>query len=321
MAENTKMIDKQIASCEKAIEKYKKSIERYKSIMEKKGAILSKVAPNYNEYTNSWDFGREFGDKYYDIHYSWRNAKDYLEDNEKNLQYELKRLDNLKNQKAEKENNVKEYIDGTQVLVDLFEKHLAEYKINYFNECEKMFGELYIETMKKIPWAKEIKDRAKTELPWIFHQGRTVDRVLDSSDCMYDYKEHRYSYKDWRKGWIPFTDEQMQLIINLRKADNIIRLNCQAFENKDAFVAYRMDAVKMDWDSKIRVFADKCNKFNINTEAVKFNMDETHLKGGGCSFYLTDGGPYRIYGRFIYAAEYSDKVTPHIRFIVTKKNA
>ena len=316
----SKMIDKQITAAEKAIEKYNKSIDRYKSIIEKREIILSKVTPDYKSYNNAWAFGKDFGEKYIDIFYSYKDANERLNDAIKNKNYEEARLENLLKEKNNKIENKKSFIDATQSLVDMFEKHLAVYKEKYFNECEKSFNNFYVATMKLISWAQEIIDKSKHTLPWIFHQGRRVDRVLDN-DCHYDYNTHAYMWKDWKKGWTAFTDEQMECIRDLRKAQQIIGANCHMFDSKEAYVKYRMDGVKMDWDSKVRLFADKCKKFNIDIENVEFNFDETYLKGGGCSFYLTDGGPYRIYGRFIYAAEYSDKVSPHIRFIVTKKNA
>ena len=40
---------------------------------------------------------------------------------------------------------------------------------------------------------------------------------------------------------------------------------------------------------------------------------------GNIDMWITDGSDRRIYARMIIAAEYSDKVSAHIRFIVTEK--
>lgn len=318
MATNsTKMLDKQIATAIKNIDKIKANIERYKGLAEKKYAKLLKLYPNMSKYNfeELSDFTTIFGRDNWDLAYGYFDNLDSIKDNEKKLVYEQRHLESLQNEKSNKENSTKNYLDSTQELVDKFEDLLKDYKQSYFDDCESKFSKLYNKMKAGYASAKEIIKRANKELPYFFssYQGYKFSYIFNH---FLVYKNEKLCYIKDRE-YVPFTEEQEELINKWKIAYNVVHSDCQRFDTIDLYLEYKMKEVEMDWDSKIRTFADKCLKFGLNMDKVEFIVNYTSIKE--CEFMLKDDNSRVIYGRCIWAAEYSEVVTPHIRFIVTEK--
>lgn len=315
--ETTKKIDKQIEASLKNIEKYKKNIERYDKISKNKYEILKKFYPNIVKYNfdKMHQFYDIFGNGNFDIVYPYFNAKEEIEENKKRLEKEEKRLNSLQKEKENKEKINNDFISTTQIFVDKFEELLVDYKKSYFDYCQNSF-KLYFEKIKKeYPYAKEIIKKANETLPYFFHSSRnyTYRYIFDN----YLYYNNGQMYYVYNRQTIPFSEDEEELIKKWQKATNILKSDCLKFENVDEYIKYKMEFIKNDWDEKLRKFADKCLKFGIDINKIEFIMNNTSVKE--CSFQIKDDDSRIIYGRCIWAAEDSDKVTPHIRFIVTEK--
>jgi hypothetical protein len=322
MATNsTKMLDKQIATAIKNIDKIKANIERYKGLVEKKYAKLLKLYPNMSKYNfeELSDFTTIFGRDNWDLAYGYFDNLDSIKDNEKKLVYEQRHLESLQNEKSNKENSTKSYFDSTQELVNKFEELLKDYKQSYFDDCENKFAKLYNKMKAGYASAKAILKKANDDLPYFFGTYHSykfsyiMKHYLDVREGMLGY----YSIGTYNKKFIPFTEEECNLIEEWKNAYVVVHSDCQRFDTVDLYIEYKMKEVEMDWDSKIRTFADKCLKFGLNMDNVEFIVNNTSIKE--CEFMLKDDSSRVIYGRCIWAAEYSEVVTPHIRFIVTEK--
>lgn len=320
-ATSTKMIDKQIATAEKKIQKLQANIDRYKGLAEKKYAKLVKFYPALPKYSFSElrEFTAIFGSAYWDLAYGYFDNMRSIADNEKDLKYEEKHLNNLLTKKENKESANNEYINSTQVFVDKFEELLVDYKKAYFDECESKFTKLYKKMKDAYPHSKEIIRRANNELPYFFGAYRDYSynyiakHFLNVREGMLGY----YSIGAYNKKFIPFTEEECELISEWKVAYNVTHSDCQRFNVLEDYLKYKMEEVSMDWDAKLRTFADKCNKFGLNIDKMEFIINSTSVKD--CEFVIKDNLDRVIYGRCIWAAEFSDVVTPHIRFIVTEK--
>ena len=322
MATNsTKMLDKQIATANKNIEKYKANIERYKGLAEKKYAKLLKIYPNMSKYTFNElsDFTSIFGRDNWDLAYGYFDNIRSIKDNERSLKYEEQYLEKLQEKKQKKEDDTNNYINETQVLVDKFEELLIDYKTAYFDDCEKKFAKLYNKMKAAYASSKDILKRANKELPYFFGTydsykfSYIMKNYLNVREGLLGY----YSIGTYNRKFIPFTQEQCDLIEDWKVAYNVVHSDCQRFDTLDIYLEYKMKEVAMDWDSKLRTFADKCIKHGLNLNSIKFDVNATSVKD--CEFIIRDDEARVIYGRCIWAAEYSDIVTPHIRFIVTER--
>lgn len=322
MATNsTKMLDKQIATAIKNIDKIKANIERYKGLVKKKYAKLLKLYPNIPKYNLEQlsDFTSVFGRDNWDLAYSYFDNIRSIKENENNLAREEKHLVSLQNEKANKENSTKNYLDSTQELVNKFEELLKDYKKSYFDDCENKFKKLYNKMKAGYASAKAIVKKASDDLPYFFgtyysyKYSYIMKHYLDVRDGQLGY----YSDGAYIRKFIPFTQEECNLIEEWKKAYVVIHSDCQRFDTVDLYVEYKLKEVEMDWDAKLRTFADKCLKFGLNMDKVEFIINNTSIKE--CEFMLKDDSSRVVYGRCIWAAEYSEVVTPHIRFIVTEK--
>lgn len=318
---STKMIDKQIATAEKKIQKLQSNIERYKGLAEKKYAKLVKFYPALPKYSFSElrEFTAIFGSAYWDLAYGYFDNLRSIADNEKDLKYEEKHLNNLLTKKENTESTNDEYIKSTQVLVDKFEELLVDYKKAYFDDCEKKFAKLYKKMKDAYPHAKEIIKRANKELPYFFgtYNNYNYNYIAKHFLGVKDGELGYYSFGTYIKKFVPFTEKECELISEWKVAYNVTHSDCQGFNVLEDYLKYKMEAVSMDWDVKLRTFADKCNKFGLNIDKMEFIINSTSVKD--CEFVIKDNLDRVIYGRCIWAAEFSDVVTPHIRFIVTEK--
>ena len=75
--------------------------------------------------------------------------------------------------------------------------------------------------------------------------------------------------------------------------------------------------LRLTWVMAIDRLVDKCKKFNIDLD--KIQVSNPSIVDKGFEVYITDGKPRRIYARMIWAAEFSELVEPHTRYIVTEK--
>lgn len=318
---STKMIDKQIATSEKKIEKLLANIERYKGLAEKKYAKLLKIYPTLSKYSLNElsDFTSIFGRDNWDLAYGYFDNLRSIVENKRSLASEQKYLESLQGKKANKENATKEYMDSTQELVDKFEIMLKDYKKAYFDDCESKFTKLYNKMKGAYANAKAIIKRANDELPYFFgsyhsyNYSHIMKNYLTVREGMLGY----YSLNAYNKKFIPFTEEECNLINEWKVAYTVVHSDCQRFDTLESYIEYKMKEVAEDWDAKLRTFANKCLNLGINMNKVEFIVNSTSVKD--CEFTLKDDNSRVVYGRCIWAAEYSDIVTPHIRFIVTEK--
>lgn len=113
--------------------------------------------------------------------------------------------------------------------------------------------------------------------------------------------------------------------IEYKNADALIH-KCNRFlsdpaiiaENREEYIARIERDLESVWERGITTLADKCRKFGINESAIK--CYEPVVSERGFEVIITDDRNRVIDARVIWAAEYSDIVTPHTRYIVTERH-
>ena len=79
------------------------------------------------------------------------------------------------------------------------------------------------------------------------------------------------------------------------------------------------EELEKSWEQGIVKLTKKCQGFGVDESKVSTCAPEMTAKG--FEVIIRDGKPRVIHARVIWAAEYSDIVEPHIRYIVTERTA
>lgn len=87
--------------------------------------------------------------------------------------------------------------------------------------------------------------------------------------------------------------------------------------DKTAYLAKMRKETVLNWSACVKKLAAKCAKFDMDETKVSASEPTVTEKGFEC--VLTDGKARLVYARMIWAAEYSELVRPHTRYIVTER--
>ena len=134
--------------------------------------------------------------------------------------------------------------------------------------------------------------------------------------------ENGIQYYRWGHGdneWKEVTEDMQELYLSYLRTKQSLKSDAVTYKNLNDYLTKKKNDLIDDWNAKILTVADKCKKFGLNIDKIKINVDMKPITTGNIDMWITDGSDRRIYARMIIAAEYSDKVSAHIRFIVTEK--
>ena len=99
--------------------------------------------------------------------------------------------------------------------------------------------------------------------------------------------------------------------------NEIIYDEANNYANRDFYLADMKEELEKSWEQGIVKLTKKCQGFGIDQAKVRCTHCDMTAKG--FETYIEDGQPRFIHARVIWAAEYSDFVQPHIRYLVTER--
>ncbi len=102
----------------------------------------------------------------------------------------------------------------------------------------------------------------------------------------------------------------------IRNALNIVNDEANRME-KPQYMAKRNQELNESWGNGLMKLAGKCRRFKL--DETKIHAYELRVTAKGFETLLSDGSERVIHARIIWAAESSDIVTPHMRYIVTER--
>lgn len=314
---STSKFERMLVTANARLEKTKEKVEMYKARLENQVSKLSKITPDFADYSNSWDFMKKYGEKAGNLLYSYQSNLDRINELQKDIAYEQRNIDNLKAQIQRINDENSSLLDSTNIIVNKFEEVLATYKVEYMNaaiaNCKKHYEYVHANLDK---W-KAIISKAKSELPWYY----TSDNFKYYSRGYLKY-ENGIQYYRWGHGdneWKEVTEDMQELYLSYLRTKQSLKSDAVTYNNLNDYLTKKKNDLIDDWNAKILTVADKCKKFGLNIDKIKINVDMKPITAGNIDMWITDGSDRRIYARMIIAAEYSDKVSAHIRFIVTEK--
>lgn len=222
--------------------------------------------------------------QHWDLYFSISSAIDYKAENENNLKRELETNERLKARIAKLE----KALTDKKPLEDALRSAMADFRTVWF---EKM-----------IDWYDKHYDYLRSILD---HNLKRRERA----------KAARYHFET-RHRWNEYKRVKEYLTRVIKVCNEVILDDANQME-KPEYIAKVKEELEKVWEMGIVKLADKCRKYNLDESKIKVSRPAVTEKG--FEVILTDGGSRVIDARVIWAAEFSYFVSPHTRYIVTKR--
>lgn len=245
--------------------------------------VRSRKLENKLFMANSRDcYGCSCADKY--LMRKYISLRDFIEGSKQ------ENIDKRTKEIAEKEAIKSVLLEGMKEFHDEFISRTKDSSAKFYNELPSIISSLEQRYNKAI----NAYNDAKRECGEIYLTGSKEEYLVARSKYNDLYKEYQEYYASYRK----------MLNIQMR------------FKTQEEYVEYCVEEAENTYNHNVNSIVARIHKHNLNTSAVKVVDVQNDAK-----FYalvVTDGDK-KLYCRSIWAAEFSDKVTPHFRFIITNK--
>lgn len=220
------------------------------------------------------------------------NACDYINDNTKNKGIEERNLARLQAELAELEAKAKADADNYNNALDsALRSAMADFRVVWFDRMMTWHGKHFDIIKKRTP--AMIERRARV---------RSLQQHFDA-----------YRFRNIHRRISHFLEA------TANRCNEIIADDANRYDNRDAYLADVNKELERSWESGIVKLTKKCQGFGVDESNVSTCAPEMTAKG--FEVVIRDGKPRVIHARVIWAAEYSDIVEPHIRYIVTERTA
>lgn len=293
----TNQIRKQVETAEKNVAKLGGLVEMYNGRWNKGIAKLNK---KYNIELTENDFAVEVSYGYahatlnapevvdWNDKYSVERAFESARDNARRLEQETRRLENLRAELAKMEADAARTEKENAPLEAALREAMSEFRVVWFARMEEYYGKHF--------------DHVREILPAVRARYNKARKISDNYGWrMYD--NHRRIYNR---------------IEDIRKGCAEVISDAAASMDRPAYLAKMHDETVKVWDAGIKKLTAKCRTFGVDEEKVVAR--HPRVTGKGFEVILTDGKAREIDARVIWAAEYSEFVCPHTRYIVTERH-
>lgn len=290
-----KQTESQIANVHKRIANHESKIVMYEGRLEKALAKINAAVPglgvtrdNFKEIERA-----EYAVSNYD-HYKFfssiDNAVDGIEDHEKAIRFERRDLDRLEKILAELKANE--------------DAAAAKYNANLemaLRDAMKEFRQVWIERM--IEWFGRHYDFIMDHVEDARIRNKRINRITTK----YYWKLRRYHVV------------LLNRLNNAAKATGeIISDDANRYKgDRDRYLADKREMLIKQFEDNIVKLTTKCQEYNLDD--TKIQVHNPGVTEKGFQVMITDDTDRLIFARIIWAAEYSDLVSPHTRYIVTSK--
>ena len=220
------------------------------------------------------------------------NACDYINDNTKNKSIEERNLARLQAELAELEAKAKADADNYNNALDsALRSAMADFRVVWFDRMMTWHGKHFDIIKKRTPAMIECRARV-----------RSLQQYFDV-----------YRFRNTHRRISRFLEA------TAKRCNEIIADDANRYDNRDAYLADVKKELERSWESGIVKLTNKCQGFGVDESKVSTCAPEMTAKG--FEVIIRDGKPRVIHARVIWAAEYSDIVEPHIRYIVTERQS
>lgn len=226
----------------------------------------------------------------FDASFKITNACDYIHDNTKKKGFEEQNIARLKEELAALEAKAKADADNYDNALDAaLRSAMADFRVVWFERMMTWHGKHFDIIQEKTPVMKERRARVR------------------SLQYYFDTFRHRIPHYKIRN----FLERTANI------CNEIISDEVNRYDNRDAYLADMKKELESSWERGIVNLTKKCQVFGVDQSKV--STCAPNMTSKGFEVIIQDGKPRVIHARIIWAAEYSDIVEPHIRYIVTER--
>ena len=295
-------IDKQIEATRKRIAKYEKNTQMYSDRADKqiaglqnKGYVVSKDDFQVAK-TGKWKYD-------YEVIVS-ENVKQSVP-----FQSYYSIVDNLVRWQENKDRclNERKHLDG------LLEQQLAKQKTKQSREAElaPMVGVLQasLEPFRQ-KWVSE-------QIKWHTAFYQRIHRLLPEAKKKYHSLDDEI-FELNRQNCFRYPTAQIRELEEKRKMyGRIISARPASFSSQEDYLTIIKGELDNDFTASIGVLAEKCRDYQLDLD--KLQVLHPRMEERGIGLYIKDGDARIIDARMIWAAENSEYVSPHTRYLVTER--
>lgn len=218
------------------------------------------------------------------------NACDYINDNTKNKGIEERNLARLQSELAALEAKAKADADNYDNALDAaLRSAMADFRVVWFERMMTWHGKHFDIIQERTPVMKDRRARAINAKQYF--------------NCYGTYSKHRR------------TCGVIDAIIG--RCNEVIYDAANNYPTRDSYLADMKEELERSWERGIVNLTKKCQVFGVDQSKV--STCAPNMTSKGFEVIIQDGKPRVIHARIIWAAEYSDIVEPHIRYIVTER--
>ena len=226
----------------------------------------------------------------FDASFKITNACDYIHDNTKKKGFEERNIARLKEELAALEAKAKSEADNYDNALDAaLRSAMSDFRVVWFERMMTWHGKHFDIIKEKTPVMKARRER--------------IRRLVQYFDRFWTSNKHRRT--------INFLDRQQAL------CNEIIADDANRYDNRDAYLADVKKELERSCERGIVNLTKKCQVYGVDQS--KISTCAPKLTSKGFEVIIRDGKPRVIHARIIWAAEYSELVEPHIRYIVTER--
>lgn len=218
------------------------------------------------------------------------NACDYINDNTKNKGIEERTLARLQSELAALEAKANADADNYDNALDAaLRSVMADFRVVWFERMMTWHGKHFDIIQERTPVMKARRARAINAKQYFNSYGT--------------YSKHRR------------TCGVIDAIIG--RCNEVIYDAANNYPTRDSYLADMKKELERSWERGIVNLTKKCQVYGV--EQSKVSTCAPNMTSKGFEVIIKDGKPRVIHARIIWAAEYSDIVEPHIRYIVTER--
>lgn len=289
--------DKKMASIEKRISMYRDRLDKAIAAINKAGAGIAVSDIELVETRNGrfvfreYHLPREIVERYgFELAYRVTSNRESLDRAERDLTLEIRHRDSLSEQIQKMKVAKDAYEQATQGLAQALELAMVDFRVVWFEQMRNWYMSHYNFIREKLPVAQDRYKRVSTVM----------------------------EYFTYKRGFICFQKSRIyRFLTGIRKraaeiiSDDAVRMDLTTY------MAKIEKELTGSWSKGIAILTEKCQKFGLDESSIR--VDVPRMTSKGFSALITDGGSRVVDVRVIWAAEYSELVTPHTRYIATQR--
>lgn len=284
-------IKKQIETANKRLEKNNDRVTMYASRIEKGLAKVAKYTGKQvtaDDYENALDL-KGGNAKDWELYFSLNAAIDSKAENEHNVLKEQRNIQLLTAQLQRMEDEQRKQDARNKPLENALRVAMADFRVVWFNRMVDWYGKHYDAMRKALEPAKVRRERAKV--------------------CRYHFETMHH--------WSEYRNVRNYLNVVIKAANETIYDDANKYD-KPEYMEIAKKELAISWENGIVKFASKCRNFGVDEKRISVRFPTLIEKG--FEALLQDGTNRVIDARIIWAAEYSEYVCPHTRYIITERH-